>query len=270
MTLTFKQKIQNLFFPLGSLQKIRTGYLKGFKIRLTENSLWSPLLGRWEPAMQKIMVNMVKPGQVVYDLGANNGMHGLLMAGLVGDKGVVYNFEPLEENIKEINENFALNGITNFRNVQAAVSDKNGNEHFVVTEHHKQGFISTGGNAAQTTVEVKIITLDGFIKSGNPGPSFIKIDIEGAEGPALNGFAETIGQYLPVMIIELHSPEQDRIVGKFLHDNRYTAFRFDTFANLNFAEIRDFAKSHPAPEGIWGSILCLPPGKKLGDYTFEK
>ena len=90
--MTFKQKIQNLFFPLGSVQKIRSGYLKGFRIRLTENSLWSPLIGNWEPAMQKIMVNVIKPGEVVYDLGANNGLHGLLMSGLVGQFGKVYNF----------------------------------------------------------------------------------------------------------------------------------------------------------------------------------
>lgn len=268
--MTFKQKVQNFFFPLGSIQKIRAGYLKGFKIRLTENSLWSPLVGGWEPAMQKIMVNVVKPGHVVYDLGANNGLHGLLMAGLVGDKGIVYNFEPLKDNIDEILENFKFNGITNFKNIQAAVSDKNGIEHFQIGEHHKQGSISNVTNPTGISVEVKTITLDSFIEEGNRGPNFIKMDIEGAEGPALHGFAKTIGKYQPLMIIELHSPEQDRIVGEFLKQSGYTAFRFDTFAKLGFEEIKDFTKTHPAPEGIWGSVFCLPPGKKLSDYTFDK
>ena len=86
--LTFKQKIQNLLLPLGTIQRIRSGYLKGYKIKLTQNSLWSPLIGKWEPAMQKIMANVIKPGQIVYDLGANNGLHGLLMAPLFGKDGM--------------------------------------------------------------------------------------------------------------------------------------------------------------------------------------
>jgi len=268
--MTIKQKIQNIFFPLGSVQKIRSGYLKGFRIRLTENSLWSPLIGKWEPAMQKIMFNVVKPGDVVYDLGANNGLHGLLMAGIVGPKGLVYNFEPLPDNIAEIDENFAFNKITNYKNVAAAVSDKDGVAHFVVAGHHKQGSIANETKAGETTVEVRITTLDKFIKEGNPGPAFIKIDIEGAEGPALYGFSESIGKFNPIMIIELHSPEQDKMVGRFLKEHGYKAFRFDPFAKLFFTQIRDMTKTHPDPDGIWGSILCLPPGKEISDYSFEK
>ncbi len=89
--------------------------------------------------MQKIMANVIKPGQIVYDLGANNGLHGLLMAPLVGETGMLYNFEPFEENIQEIEENYNLNNITNYRNIHAAVSDRNGMETFVIGDHHKRG-----------------------------------------------------------------------------------------------------------------------------------
>src|SRR5882757_1951813 len=152
--LTLKQKLQNLVFPLGSIQKIRKGYLKGFKIRLTENSLWSPLIGRWEPAMQKIMVNTVKEGQIAYDLGANNGLHGLLLAGLVGKKGMVFNFEPFQGNIGEIVENFQLNNITNYKNIQAAVAGKEGITSFSLGEHHKQGAISADPATGLNQIEV--------------------------------------------------------------------------------------------------------------------
>jgi len=213
--LTLKQKLQNLVFPLGSIQKIRKGYLRGYKIRLTENSLWSPLIGRWEPAMQKIMVNTVKEGEVVYDLGANNGLHGLLLAGLVGKKGIVFNFEPFQGNIEEIVENFQLNNITNYKNIQAAVAEMEGITSFSLGEHHKQGAIMADPSAGANKIEVPTTTLDAFIEKGNPGPSFIKMDIEGAEGPALRGFSRNIEKYFPNMVIELHNPEQDRIVGKF-------------------------------------------------------
>jgi len=268
--MTLKQGLQNLIFPLGTIQKIRRGYLKGFKIRLSENSLWSPLIGNWEPAMQKIMVNVVKPGDIVYDLGANNGLHGLLMAGLAAPGGKVYNFEPFEENIAEIVENYAFNNITNYTNIQAAVSDKEGTETFSLGNHHKQGAIVQGPVKDNNSITVPVTSLDAFIEKGNPGPAFIKMDIEGAEGPALQGFSKNIDQYSPLMIIELHSPEQDRMVGQFLQNHGYTAYRFNTFAKLAFTAIKDLNKVHPDPSGIWGSIFCLPPGKKLDNYSFNK
>jgi len=268
--MTLKQRLQNLIFPLGTVQKIRRGYLKGFKIRLSENSLWSPLLGKWEPAMQKIMVNVVKPGDIIYDLGANNGLHGLLMAGLVAPAGKVYNFEPFEENVAEIVENYSFNNIENYKNIQAAISDKEGTETFALGNHHKQGAIVHGVINDSNSITVTTTTLDAFIAKGNPGPAFIKMDIEGAEGPALHGFAINIDQYSPLMIIELHNPEQDRMVGQFLQDHGYTAYRFDTFAKLSFIPIKDFTKVYPDPNGIWGSLFCLPPGKKLNDFSFSK
>lgn len=270
MTLTFKQKIQNMFFPLGSIQRIWAGYLKGYKIRITENSDWSPLLGGWEPGMQKIMVNVIQPGQVAYDLGANSGLHGMLMARLVGDKGWVFNFEPLAENVQEIGENFAFNGISNFTTVQAAVSERTGTDYFTVTGHHKQGALVEDGAAVEDKIEVKTITIDQFIAEGNPGPAFIKMDIEGAEGAALRGFSACIDKFQPLMIIELHNPRQDAEVGQFLKAHRYSAYRFEPFKRLTFSEVKDFDKGHPHPDGIWGSIFCLPPGKKLDQYMFQK
>jgi FkbM family methyltransferase len=268
--LTLKQKVQNFFLPLGSIQRIRSGYLKGLRIRLSQNSLWSPLIGNWEPAMQKIMVNVIKPGQIVYDLGANNGLHGLLMAPIVGPEGMLYNFEPFEENIHEIVDNYAMNGIKNFRNIHAAVSDKDGKAVFVIGNHHKQGHLSIDTNIKEEKIEVESISLDSFIERGNPGPDFIKIDIEGAEGSSLRGFSKGLEKYKPLMIIELHSPEQDLEVGKVLAEKGYTAYRFDTFKKLQFTEIKDLYKSYPQPEGIWGSIFCIPPGKKLSDYSFSR
>lgn len=270
MALTFKQKIQNVFFPLGSIQKIRAGYLKGYKIRITENSDWSPLLGGWEPAMQKIMVNVITPGQVVYDLGANGGLHGMLMARLVGDKGRVFNFEPLAQNVQEINENFGFNAISNFTTVQAAVSDRTGIGYFTVTGHRKEGALVEAGAVAESKIEVKTITLDGFIAGGNPGPAFMKVDIEGAEGAALRGFSAGIDKFQPLMIIELHNPGQDAEVGRFLKTHKYSAYRFEPFSKLAFAGVKDFDKGYPHPDGIWGFILCLPPGKKLDQFTFQK
>lgn len=218
--------------------------------------------------MQKIMVNVIKEGDVAYDLGANNGLHGLLMASIVGSKGKVYNFEPFPENIEEIDLNFELNGITNYENVNAAVFSEDGTQNFEVGDHAKQGFISS--SVQSKSIEVPTVKLDSFIQKGNPGPNFIKMDIEGAEGDALKGFERSIEMYRPMMIIELHSPEQDRKVGLFLAEHNYQAFRFDTFSELRFTRINDLSKVFPSPDGIWGSIFCIPKEVEFESLSFEK
>ena len=266
--MTIEQHLQALIFPIGSVQKIRKGYLKGFKFKLTTNSLWSPIIGNWEPAMQKIMVNVIKKDSIVYDLGANNGIHGLLMAGVVGKNGKVHNFEPLPSNLEEIELNFKLNNISNYVNVHAAVFSDNGVQNFEVGDHVKQGFISDTPHSK--FIAVPTLTLDSYIESGNPGPSFIKMDIEGAEGAALEGFRKNVDKFRPIMIIELHSPEQDGLVGQFLKEHSYEAYRFDTFSALEFTRIKDLSKVFPDPDGIWGSIFCVPSEIRFDSLSFDK
>lgn len=263
--MTFKQRILNLFFPLGTIQRIRTGYLKGFKIRLSENSLWSPVFGRWEPDSQKLFTRLIRKGNVVYDLGANNGLHSLLFAKLTGDQGTVFAFEPLKSNCEEINENATLNGIKNIEIINAAVSDTDGEVDFHLGEHDKQGSIVGIGRETGRQVKVGVTTLDSFISSGKPSPDFIKIDIEGAEGKALRGFDNKINEKKPLLFIELHTPEQDREVGNFLMHHQYVAYRLTNGSTENDLEIeglkkvKDLSKTHPHPDGIWGHILAVHP-----------
>lgn len=268
--MTLKQQLQNFVFPIGSTQKIFRGYLKGFKIIISENSLWSPLKGGWEPSTQQIMVNVLEKGQIAYDLGANNGLHGLLLATIVGETGAVYNFEPLPENLTEIDFNFKINKIHNYFNVPKAVSDQTGFIEFKMGEHYKQGKIVTDQIDRGNLIQVPSISLDDFIAEGNPRPDFIKIDIEGAEGKALNGFVKNIEQCFPRMVIELHHPEADREVGQFLKFFNYQAFRFEPFKKLFFEKVINYDAVFPTEGGVWGTLFCIGPNDKLENYRFSK
>ncbi len=243
--------------------------LKGSRIVVSENTQWAPLIGRWEPAMQKIIANTVKEGNIFYDLGANFGLHGLLSAKYLRESGHIYNFDPLPSNCEEIKINYALNGIENYSNIQKAVSNKNGNTDFNVAKHNGQGSLGIEREGSSKIV-VETITLDSFISDSNPLPDFIKMDIEGAEGDALEGFVNNIEKSFPLMIIELHSPEADKKVGEFLKFYKYDAFRFDTFKGLRFEKIKNLELPYPHKDGIWGSILCCPQSKPLNSFQFKK
>src|SRR5215470_18743038 len=55
------------------------------------NGYW---LGTAERAHQVLAMKHISRGQIVYDIGANVGLHTLLFSRLVGDQGQVFAFEP--------------------------------------------------------------------------------------------------------------------------------------------------------------------------------
>jgi FkbM family methyltransferase len=261
-----KQHILNALWPLGKKATILMGHLRGFKYIVTENSAWSPIFGRYETDTQAMLSSVVKPGMVVYDLGANAGIHSLLFSKLTTPNGIVFCFEPLPSNCAEIHSNLLLNDLKNVRVVCAAVGESAGKAKFKLAAHDKEGSLVGIGAQTGETIDVDVISLDRFIAEGNPVPDLIKIDIEGAESMALNGFEASIDRYKPILFIELHTPEQDKLVGDFLTRHQYKAYRRiksrdNDLCRNDLQLIKDLNTPYPAPEGIWGNILCCHESK---------
>ena len=54
------------------------------------------------------------------------------------------------------------------------------------------------------TVSQKALKLDTIVEALNLKPTFIKIDVEGAEFEVLLGMQETLSQYHPTLMLEIH------------------------------------------------------------------
>src|SRR5260370_8697313 len=67
------------------------------------------LLGSFEPRTQKLYRRLVKPGDTIFDIGANIGSHTLPLARLVGSQGRVFAFEPPNFPDPNLLENMDLN-----------------------------------------------------------------------------------------------------------------------------------------------------------------
>ena len=65
--------------------------------------------GEWEPHELAVLRHFVKPGMVVFDVGANIGVHTLTLAQLVGSGGAVHSFEPTHV-FERLQRNLRLNG----------------------------------------------------------------------------------------------------------------------------------------------------------------
>jgi len=203
--------------PTGlSEVRIAGGDLAGFTFQLdlqTEKDYW---LGTYEPELQSALPQLVPPGAVVYDVGANIGYVSLLLARAAGEHGRVFAFEALPGNAARLRANLAQNGMqARVQLFEGAVTGASGPVRFLV--HASGGMGKAAGSAGrqeeryQAEVTVQGISLDEFVYArGNPPPQVVKMDIEGGEVMALPGMARLLAEAQPVMLIELHGPESAR------------------------------------------------------------
>jgi FkbM family methyltransferase len=223
----------------------------------------SPLYGGCERKEQELMLRYVKRGSTAYDLGANHGMHTLLMARLVGSTGHVYAFEPVPENAGRLRENIALNHFSNVDVIEAAVADQPGTESFAHGGDHATGHLAGTGGTPCGDLRVEVISLDDLVFTQNAKPpDFIKIDVEGAESKALAGARQVLETYRPILLIALHTPEQDRAVGQILADLCYEVIRVS-----DGSKVRSLTTGWPDPCGVWGECIAFPSSNAHPSYN---
>ncbi len=184
--------------PENTVLPIMQGALKGRKW-IKGSSINGCWLGTYEFDKQQLFQKYVKPGMVIYDVGANAGFYTLLSSILTGERGKVLAFEPVPQNIYYIKRHIELNKIVNATIIEKAVSDKISKLKFTLGSNLSMGHFSDSGE-----IEVETISLDDFVKQGNPLPDLIKMDIEGAEYQALEGTKEILRTKKPVIFLATH------------------------------------------------------------------
>ena len=248
-----KPFLSRTFYREGSVRTIVFGPSRGLRYRIFPGYGWAPICGGWEPTAQRLMQKHIGPGSVAYDIGANYGIHTLLMARQAGPQGHVYAFEPVEPIANHLRENVAMNRFTHVTCVDAALSDQTGTAHFFRALHDGAGHLAPDGKAEGSTVLVKTVTLDEFVfQKNNRPPQFMKMDVEGSESRVLSGGLKVLESYHPILLIDLHTPKQDLAVGDILSRFGYTAYR--TRDNVK----ADLTKGWPSPDGLWDQLIAFP------------
>jgi len=192
--------------------KVAAGGLAGFTLLLdmqTEKDYW---LGTYEPEFEAALWDLVEPGMVAYDVGANIGYVTLLLARAVGERSHVFAFEALPSNVERLRTNIGLNSMEARVTVVArAVGASSASVRFLVHESGGMGKAEgSAGRAGQyeSSITVPGISLDEFVYGQvNPPPQVIKMDIEGGEVLALPGMRRLLVEARPLMLMELHGPE---------------------------------------------------------------
>jgi FkbM family methyltransferase len=141
------------------------------------------------------------------DVRANVGLFTLGAAHRVGSTGRVHAFEPTPKLARNIRSNLELNCLENVAVNPTDVSDTSGHATLHLVEPDNPGVNSiVNPSPGARTLEVPTVTLDGYIVAHDVGRvDVIKIDIEGAEMPALRGGRDLFaGDESPVLVLEFH------------------------------------------------------------------
>ncbi len=162
--------------------------------------------GFWEIWITEAMVELIKPGMVVADIGANLGYFTLLMSDLVGPAGRVHAFEPNPQMVERLNKSLVVNGFNTRAEVHEVLLGRENGEvmSFHVPELAPGGAYMlpiTDGDLGSDAIVLATQRLDS--REDWQRIEFMKIDVEGAEESIWAGAEQMLKQSaLKIVVLE--------------------------------------------------------------------
>lgn len=150
----------------------------------------------------RFIAEVVRPDDVVFDIGANAGE---VTQAVAPRAARVVSFEPNPR----LAANLRARPLANVTVVEKAVSSAVGRMPFFVdVREDGQGLASSlmrldGMDGKTEEIEVEVTTVDAFVGESGLSPRIIKVDVEGFEPEVLAGAQRTIAETRPILILEL-------------------------------------------------------------------
>jgi FkbM family methyltransferase len=184
----------------------------------------------YEPYASKLVMGLLRPGDVAVDVGAMIGYYTVILAKHVEAHGRVYAFEPDPENFELLESNVRLNGYDNVTCRQAVVGAESGHGRLWRAPDNRgdnHAFPTDGREA----VEVDVVALDDVIAEP---VDLVKIDVQGYESHVLAGMRGLIDrspelamlvEFCPALLIEAGTRPADLL--DELRDSGFSLYEVD-------------------------------------------
>ena len=154
----------------------------------------------------ELMSWLIRPCDVVFDVGAHLGFFTVYASRLVAPRGTVYAFEPVPETYQRLVQTLSLNRSENVVATSAAICDQVGHRTMNLFEPTFSAWNSLGTPVMKApngrrltparTIDVPTETLDHFATDHNIAKiNFLKLDVEGFEKHALGGAQQLLQQH---------------------------------------------------------------------------
>ncbi|HEV8716575.1 MAG TPA: FkbM family methyltransferase [Candidatus Binatia bacterium] len=167
----------------------------------------------YEPLETAVVKSVVRQGDSVIDCGASIGYYTALFARCTGPIGRVIAFEPAQATCEKLKVTVRRLGLEAVDVNQLAVSDRVEWCEFVLSlngREAQQSFEEWRGVAGVTArVMVEATTLDQTFdeRALYDVVSFVKCDVEGAEGKVVKGARKVLGSaHRPIFMVEVNQP----------------------------------------------------------------
>lgn len=176
--------------------------------------------GNYEANLTSTFEELLRPGQTVVEVGANEGWFSMLAAKLVGPTGVVVACEPQERLWPAILKNIALNDFAAVKLLPFAIGREWGSGEINLYPSLNTGssHISGARRRWEKTQPIKVMPLSAVLDSlEGRRIDLLKIDIEGFELHALQGAGAHLGSSVKRIVVEVH-PAQLKALGASAED----------------------------------------------------
>ena len=160
-----------------------------------------------DPDLMKLVAEIIQPGDVVWDVGANIGLFSFAAAAAAGPSGHVLALEPDAMLVGLLRRSAIANQhLARVQVLSVAVSDEVGVSRFHVARRNRStsyldGFGTSQTGGVRTTELVPTVTLD-WLAARFAMPRVVKIDVEAAELKVLNG-GKSLLRSRPTVICEV-------------------------------------------------------------------
>ena len=210
-----------------------------------------------DPLLYGMAQELVKPGSVVWDVGANVGLFSFCAAVLAGREGVVLAIEPdlwLAQLIWRSARSLRANDApcAEVKMLCVSVSDTNRVSELEIAQRARSSnhLQQAGGSSQADGVRCRqlspTVTLDSLLDFFPP-PSVLKIDVETHEGSVLAGATRLLKEYRPTIWCEVSQENSKQLTQLFL--------------NAGYELYGDESQPHPRCDYAWFNTLAIPARK---------
>jgi FkbM family methyltransferase len=140
-------------------------------------------------AERQLLREIVIPGAIVVDVGANIGIYSEFLARCVGPAGAVYSFEPAPQNFERLRA--AARQFSNMYVLQAAVGERTAKSALYLSDSLNVDHRTYCTHNSRRVLQIDMIALDDYFKPGQR-VDLLKIDVQGYELHALRGAARVL------------------------------------------------------------------------------
>lgn len=208
----------------------------------------------WEPRLTRLFYDHIKPGWVVFDVGAHFGYFSLLASGLGAE---VHAFEPTPSTAELLRHNVGSRVRVN----EAALWSEKRSVTIADFGLVRSAFNTIGDGKTPdqgvrpTIVDVPATTIDDYVSETGTSPDFIKLDVESVEEHVLNGAKRTLALKKPLVTVEVGKGDKSRRLLEGMMSLHYRPFNITTegvsphalresYSHDNILLIPDRARDH--------------------------